>query len=95
MDLASNTIQNEAPSFVDLGLSAVNASDEFITFGDPATRVRNLMDIPHWSAPGHGFGKSTAFGMSSTRSELGYTYKTDIQNWKENKDFGRQNISMS
>ena len=95
MDLASNTIQNEAPSFVDLGLSAVNAWDEFITFGDPATRVINLMNIPHWYPQDHGFGKSTAFGMSGTRSELGYTYKTDIQNWKENKDFGRQNISMS
>ena len=33
--------------------------------------------------------------MSSTRSELYYSFRTDFQNWKGNQDFGRQNISMN
>ena len=95
MDLASNTIQNEAPSFVDLGLSAVNALDEFNTFGTPATRVRRPTDVPHWYFPDHIIGKATSVGMSGTRSEPEYSYKNDFQNWRENQGFGRQNILMS
>ena len=33
--------------------------------------------------------------MSGTRSELDYSYKTDFQKWRENQDFGCQNIPMS
>ena len=33
--------------------------------------------------------------MSATRSEQNYSYKNDFQNWRENQDFGRQNILMS
>ena len=32
--------------------------------------------------------------MTAKRSELDYSYKTDFQNWWENQDFGRKNISM-
>ena len=95
MDFTSNTVRNEAPTFVNLGLLSVNASDEFNTFGTPATRVRRPTDGPHWSVPDLVFGEATAVGMSWTRSELDYSYRTDFQNWRENQDFGCQNISMS
>ena len=33
--------------------------------------------------------------MTGIWSELDYSYKTDFENWRENQDFGGQNISMS
>ena len=91
----SNAVGTEAPNFVDLGILVVNTSDEFNTFGAPAIRVRRLTDGTQWSAPDHVFGEATVFVMSGTRSELDYIYKTGFQNWRENQDFWRQNISMS
>ena len=78
-----------------LGIPAVNAWDKVNIFGTPATRIISLADVPHWSAPDHVLGEATSVGISVTRSELDYSYKTDFQNWRENQDFGRQNISMS
>ena len=91
----SNAVGTEAPHFVDLGLPAVNTSDEFNIFGTLPTRIRMPIDGSHWSASDHVFGESTVVGMSATRSEIDYIYKTDFQNWRENRDFGCQNISMS
>ena len=95
MYFTSNVVQIDALNFVDLGLPDVNALDEFNTFGNPATRIIRPTDGPHWSAPGHVFGEATAVGMSATRSEQNYSYKTDFEIWRENQDFGRQNISMN
>ena len=95
MDFTSNSVRYEAPNFLDLGLLAVNTSDEFNTFGTPDTRVISPTDGPHCYAPDHVFGEATASVMSGTRSELDYSYKTDFQNWRENQDFGRQSISMN
>ena len=94
MDFASNTVRTKAPHFVDLGLPAVNALDEFNIFVTPANRIRNLTDGSHGSAPDHVFGKATAVGMNATISKLGYSYKTDFQNWRKNQDFEHQNIPM-
>ena len=91
----SNAVVTEAPYFVDLGLLAINASYEVNIFGTPATIIRNQTYGTHWSAPDHIFGGDTAVGMSTTRSEQDYRYKTDLGIWRENQDFGRQNISMS
>ena len=74
---------------MDLGLSAVNTSDEFNTFGTPATIIRGVKGGTHWFAPDHVFCEATAVGMSATRSELDYSYKTGFQNWREIQDFGR------
>ena len=93
--LASNFIRNEAPHFVDLGILAVNVSDEFNLFGTPATRIISPTEWSYGSDPDHVFGKPAAVGMSTTRLEQDYSQKTDFDIWRENKDFGRQNISMS
>ena len=95
IEFTSNAVEYEAPSFVELGLPAVNTSDEFNTFGTPATMVRRPMDGSHWSAPDHVSGESTLVGMSRTRPEQNYSYKTVFEIWRENQDFGRQNNSMS
>ena len=95
MDLESNTVRTKAPHFVDLGLLAVNKLYEVNIFVAPATRIRRPTDVTHWYVLDHVFGKATAFGMRTTRSELEYSYKTDFQNWGGNQDFGRQNISTS
>ena len=62
-----------------LGLLAVNAPDELNTFDNPTPRVRRPKDVSHWSAPDHVFGEVTAVGMSGTRSEQNYSYKTDFE----------------
>ena len=41
MDFMSNVVKTEVPNFVNLGLTAVTASDEFSTFCNPADRVRS------------------------------------------------------
>ena len=78
MEFPSNAVGTEAPNFVNLGILAVNTLDEFNTFGTPATRVRSPTTGPHWSAPDHVFVKVTVVGMSGTKSELDYSYKTDL-----------------
>ena len=95
VDFASNIVQTEAPYFVDLGLLAINTSDEFGILGTPATRIRRQTDGYHWFAPDHVFGESTAVRMSATWSEQYYSYKTDFGIWRENQDFGGNFFSMS
>ena len=84
MDFTSNAVGTEAPNFVNFDLLAIQASDEFNAFGTPATRVRRPADGSHWSALGQVFGESTAVGMSGTRSEQKYDYKTGLGIWREN-----------
>ena len=95
MDFTSNAVGSKAPNFVDLGLPANNTSDEFNAFATPSTRIIRPTDGTHWSASDHIIGEATAVGMSATRSELDYSYKTDFQNGRENQDFERQNISRN
>ena len=80
---------------MELRLLAVNASDGFSNFVTPTTRIRRLMGGTHWSAPYYVFGEATAVGISATKSEKIYSYKTDFEIWRENQDFRHQNISMS
>ena len=42
----------------------------------------------------HIFGETTVVG-DSLSAKLDYNYKTDFEIWKENKEFKRQNVSMS
>ena len=90
MNFLSNVVQNEAPKFVYLGLPVVNTSTEFGILGTPATTIRRLKDGSYWSASDHVFGEATSVGMSATRSDQEYSYKTDFEIWRENKDFGRK-----
>ena len=76
MNFSSNIVQSEAPQFVDLGLPAVNTSNEFCIISTPATRIRSPKDGSHWSAPDHVFGEATAVGISGARSDQYYSYKT-------------------
>ena len=91
----SDAVGTEAPDFVHLGIPAINVSDKFNTFGTPSTRVRRLNNGYRWSASVHVFGEATAAGMSGTRSEQKFSYKTDFEIRRENQEFGRQNNSMS
>ena len=82
IDFASNIVQTEAPQIVDLGLLAVNTSDELIIQGSPATIIRRPTDGFHWSAPDHVFEKATSVRTSATWSEQYHSYKTDFQIWR-------------
>ena len=80
---------------MDLGLPAINTSNELGVFGNPATRIIKPTDGSHWSALDHVFSEATAAVMSATRSDEDYSYKTDFEIWRENRKFECQNISMS
>ena len=58
MDFMSNQVGTEAPNFVNLGLPAVNASDEFKTFDTPAIRIIMITDGYHWYVLGHVFWRN-------------------------------------
>ena len=68
MDFASNIVGTEAPHFVELGLPAVNTSDQVNIIGTTSTRIRRPEDGSHWAALDHVFVEATAVGMSVTRS---------------------------
>ena len=82
MNFMSDVVQTEAPQFVDLGILAVNRSNEFGVLGTPTTRMRRPSDVSHLSAPDHAFGEATAFVMRAPRSDRDYSYKNEFQIWK-------------
>ena len=73
VDFTSNTFRKESPDLKNLGILAVNASDELRSFGTPATIFGRLTDGFNWSAWGNVFGEVTEVGMSGTRSEQNYS----------------------
>ena len=77
-----------------LGFLAISALDESSNIITIATRIQIPMDGSHLIAPKHVFGEATAVGISDTKSEHDYNYKTECQIWNENKEFERQNVSM-
>ena len=68
MDFAINDVRTKASYFVELGLPAINTSDEFNILGTPATRIRMSKGGYRWSALDHVFWEATAVEMSATRS---------------------------
>ena len=84
MHFTSNAVRIEAPSFLNFGFLAVNASDEFNTFGTSDTRFRRPTKGYHWFVQDHVLGEATVVRMSGTSSEQNYSYKTDFEIWREN-----------
>ena len=95
VEFTSTTVGTKAPYFMHFELLAVNAADELRSFGTPTTRVGRPTKESKWSSPGYIFGEVTAAGLSRTTSEKSHSYKTYFVTRRENKDFGRQIISMS
>ena len=95
MNFANDTVQNQAPHFMDLGLLDTNKLNERGVIGTPATKIRMPKDGSHWMAPYHVFGETTAVGMSAEKSDHEYCYKTGFEIWRENKEFEHQHILMS
>ena len=95
MKFLSNVVQTEAPPFVDLGIPSINTLNESGVLGTPVTRIRRPTDGSHCTTPDNFFGEETEVGMSAAKLDHEYIYKTDFEIWKENQEFGRQNISMS
>ena len=80
---------------MDLRFSTINTLDESSCLSTPATRIQRPTDGSHWIEPNHVFGEATAVGMSEAKSDHEYKYKTKFQIGKGNKEFERQNISIS
>ena len=95
MNFEDDVVQTKAPQFMDMGILTINTSDEDSVLGTPATRIQSPTDGSHWSTPEHFFGEAAAVGISSEKSDHDYNYKTYFKIWIENKEFERQNISMS
>ena len=87
-------VQTHTPQFVYIGLLAINALDEGSGIITPSNRIQRPMNGTHWSALNHICGETTAVGVSETNSDCNYNYKTEIQIWKENKEFENQKIPM-
>ena len=79
---------------MDLGLPAINTPNELGVLHTNATSIKRPTNGSRWSVPYHVFGEATAVGMSATRSDQDYSYKTDFENWREIQEFERQHILM-
>ena len=95
MNFSSNVVQTEALQFVNLRILAVNASNEFGILGTSTSNIRRPTDVSNWSAPDHVSGEATAVGIIVAGSDQNYSYNTAFEIWRENQDFGHQNISIS
>ena len=69
MNFSSNVVQTKAPQLVDLGIPAVNKSNELGVFVTPTTSTRRPADISHWLMPDNTFVEAAAVGMSAARSD--------------------------
>ena len=82
MNLAADLVQTQTTQFVDLGLARINELDEFSGLSTPTTIIRRPTDGAHWSAPNHIFGETSSVGVSDTKSDYNYNYKTEFKIWK-------------
>ena len=78
LTFANDTIQTQAPHFMNMGLPSINTLNKISVLGTPATRILRPMYGSHLSAPDHVFGEATAVGMSAANSDHDYNYKTDF-----------------
>ena len=79
MNLAEDPVHTQTPQFIDLGLSKTNTLDEERGISTPDTRIRRTTDVSHCSAPNHIFGETTVVGVSESKSDYDYKYKTEFQ----------------
>ena len=90
MNFAADTVQTQAPQFMDLGFLNINALGEISGLSTPATKIQKPKYGAHWSTLYHVFCELTAVGTSETKSDHDYNYKTEFQIWRENKEFEHQ-----
>ena len=95
INFANRPVQNQAPHFVNMGITAINTLNEKSVLSTPNNRIWRSTDGYHWSVPDHVFGETTAVRMNAEKSDYDYIFKNDFEIWKENQVFERQNISMS
>ena len=79
MNFAADPVSTQTPTFVDLGLSTINALDEGSGLSTPTNIIQRPTDGAHWSAPNKCFGETIAVGVSEENSDYNYNYKTEFQ----------------
>ena len=79
MNFSNDTVQNQAPDFMDMGILAINILNERGVLGTPDTRIQSPIDRYHWSAPDHISGEATAVVISAANSDHNYNNKTDFE----------------
>ena len=97
--LTTDPVNPVAPQLVNHGLSAVNALNKVAGNWIPATRIRSLPCVIHWSAVDHAVGQSVSVGdaVGEKSDYCEEKYKTDFEIWMENSklQFGCKNIEWS
>ena len=74
-----DAVLTKSPNFMNLGLSPVHASDEFVSFSIPNTRIGSPTDGYNWIPPVRCIGEVIADRMSRTRSDQNCISKTDFE----------------
>ena len=82
MNFAADSVQTQTPQLMDLGFLTINALGESSGLSTTATRIQRPADGSYWSASDQFFGETTAVGVSESKSDNDYNYKTEFQIWK-------------
>ena len=95
INFVADPVQTQTTQLMDIGLETINELDEISGINKPATRILRPAKGSHRSTPNHVLGETTSVGVSEANSDYNYNYKTELQIWKENKEFERKTILMS
>ena len=96
MRLTEDPTNSVTLQFVDLGLSTTDTLDKGAGLWTPATRVERQTDVTHWISLEHIYGETTAVGDTvSLKSDYDNNYNTDLEIWKENKEFEHKKNARS
>ena len=99
VNFASNSVFDENPKFVDLGLSPAHTTDKLKFFIGPATRAEVWLDHSNWIASRHRISEVTADRLSEAKAYSDYIKNSDFETmnfFEQENDSGtplNQNIS--
>ena len=92
MNLASNAVLGETPSFVDLGLLPANTADKLNSVFTPATKVEEFTDSSNWIASRHGITEVAEVRVIEAKSYSEYIKYSEFETMNV---FERENISLT
>ena len=78
MNFVGDVVQIQTPKFIDLEFATINTFYESSVLSTPANRILRPTNGSHWSAPDHVFDEATAVGMSVSKSDHDYKYRTEF-----------------
>ena len=95
MNFVIDTVFSKNPNNMNFRLSPVNTTDKLGSVIIPTNRVKMPKNGSNWLHPGHDIEEAAADGVSETRANNHYNFKSDFEAMREIQDFEQENISMS